>query len=279
VFRAFGKWYANLETRQRTIYGLLIAVILATVPCYCLGGWALSQDFRLIPTPTPTLVPTATYTAVPPTFTPRPTSTPTATLPPTPTQEPSPTITPTWTSTPTETATSLPTSTETATATPTMTGTPTATVTGTATATLTPTGTPTGTATATAMPSATATATLAATVTNTPAPPTATPTGTATSTTTPTQTPVPTLSVEPASGSPGSTITIQGQDFLPYAPYVFYWVPPDLQIGQPVYADDLGAILPFTYTVPISVSYGQYIILARLEGDKPAAEAPFRVTR
>jgi hypothetical protein len=60
---------------------------------------------------------------------------------------------------------------------------------------------------------------------------------------------------------------------------MFYWAPPDLQIGQPVYADDLGVILPFTYTVPISVTHGQYIIRARFEGTELAAEAPFRVTR
>jgi hypothetical protein len=263
VFGAFREWYAHLEPRQRTIYGLLIAVILATVPCYCLGGWALSQDFRLIPTPTVTFTPTATYTPVPPTATPRPTSTPTATLPPTPTQEPSPTITPT----PTSTGTATPTATTTETATPTATTTPTPTVTGTATATVTPTGTSTETPTATVTP------------TGTTAPPTATPTHTVTPTTTPTQTLVPSVSVEPSSGPPGIEVAIRGQDFVPYAQYIFYWAPPDVQIGEPAYADDVGRIPRFTYTVPLTTTHGQYAILARFEGVELVADESFRVTK
>jgi hypothetical protein len=46
-----------------------------------------------------------------------------------------------------------------------------------------------------------------------------------------------------------------------------------------VYADDLGTILPFTYTVPISISQGQYVVRVRMEGNELAAEAPFRVTK
>ena len=273
VFGSFREWYANPEPRQRTIYGLLIAIILATVPCYCLGGWALSQDFRLIPTPTATFTPTATYTPVPPTATPRPTSTPTATLSPTPTQEPSPTITPTPTSTETATPTATitetatPTATITETATPTATTSPTPTLTGTATATVTPTGTSTGTPTATVTP------------TGTTAPPTATPTHTVTPTTTPTQTLVPSLSVEPSSGPPGIEIAIRGQDFVPYAQYIFCWAPPDVQIGEPVYADDLGRIPRFTYTVPLTATHGQYAILVRFEGVELVAEESFRVTK
>lgn len=252
---AFGDWYGNLEPRQRTIYGLLIAVILATVPCYCLGGWALSQDFRLIPTPTPTFTPTATHTPVPPTATPTATSTPTATLPPTPTEEPSPTVT--HTPTPTETVTPTATATETATATATV---PTPTPTETATATLTPTATPTETATATVTPTATATET-------------------ATPATLPTPTLVPTLVVEPSLGPPGTEISIRGQNFVPLAPYVFYWAPPDIQIGEPMFADDLGRIPRFTYTVPLTTTQGQYAILVRFDGDELVAEEPFRVTR
>ncbi|HUT18184.1 MAG TPA: hypothetical protein VM366_03415 [Anaerolineae bacterium] len=263
VFGAFREWYANLEPRQRTIYGLLIAVIVATVPCYCLGGWALSQDFRLIPTPTATFTPTATYTPVPPTATPHPTPTPTATLPPTPTQEPSPTITPT----PTSTGTATPTATTTETATPTATTTATPTLTGTATATVTPTGTSTETPTATVTP------------TGTTAPPTATPTHTVTPTATPTQTLVPSLSVEPSSGPPGIEIAIRGQGFVPYAQFIFYWAPPDVQIGEPAYADDLGRIPRFTYTVPLTTTQGQYAILARFEGVELVADESFRVTK
>ncbi len=260
---ALRDWYGSLEPRQRTIYGLLIAIIMATVPCYCLGGWALSQDFRLIPTPTATFTPTATYTVVPPTATATATSTPTATLPPTPTEEPSPTITPTPTAT--ETATPTETATQTATPTATATTTPTPTLTGTATATVTPTATPTGTSTATLTP------------TNTTAPPTATPTLTATPTTTPTL--VPTLVVEPSSGPPGTEISIRGQSFVPLAPYVFYWAPPDVQIGEPVYADDLGQIPRFTYTVALTTTQGQYAILVRFDGVELVAEEPFRVTK
>jgi hypothetical protein len=258
---AFRDWYANLEPRQRTIYGLLIAIIFATVPCYCLGGWALSQDFRLIPTPTATFTPTATHTAVPPTAT--STATATATLPPTPTEEPSPTITPTPTATETET----PTATATETATATATTTPTPTVTGTATATVTPTGTPTGTPTATSTP------------TGTTAPPTAPPTETSTTTVTPTPTLVPALLVEPSSGPPGTEISIRGQDFVPHAQYVLYWAPPDVQIAEPVYADNLGRIPRFTYTVPLTATQGQYAILARLDGVELVAEESFRVTK
>jgi hypothetical protein len=45
-----------------------------------------------------------------------------------------------------------------------------------------------------------------------------------------------------------------------------------------VYANDLGTITPFTYTVPITVTQGRYAVLARFEGIGLAAQAPFRVT-
>jgi hypothetical protein len=87
------------------------------------------------------------------------------------------------------------------------------------------------------------------------------------------------LVVEPASGPPGTEIAIRGEDFVPLAPYVFYWAPPDVQIREPVYADDLGRIPQFTYTVPLTITQGQYTILARFDGVELVAEEPFRVTR
>jgi hypothetical protein len=110
--------------------------------------------------------------------------------------------------------------------------------------------------------------------------PTATPTvtSTATATATPTETPVPALSVLPSSGPAGIEITISGSDFVPYGQYVFYWAPPDVQIGDAVYADDVGQILPFTYTVPVSMTVGGYDVIARFEGNQAVADAPFEVT-
>jgi hypothetical protein len=51
-----------------------------------------------------------------------------------------------------------------------------------------------------------------------------------------------------------------------------------VQIGDPVYADDIGQILPFTYTVPISATVRRYRVIARFEGTVSVAEVPFRVT-
>jgi hypothetical protein len=65
---------------------------------------------------------------------------------------------------------------------------------------------------------------------------------------------------------------------VPYAQYLFYWAPPDVQIGDAVYADDIGQILPFTYTVPISATVRRYRVIARFEEALPVAEVPFRVT-
>jgi hypothetical protein len=87
------------------------------------------------------------------------------------------------------------------------------------------------------------------------------------------------LVVEPTSGPAGTEISIRGQSFVPLAPYVFYWAPPDVQIGEPVYANDVGQIPRFTYTVPITTTQGQYAILVRFDGIELVAEAPFRVTR
>ena len=89
---------------------------------------------------------------------------------------------------------------------------------------------------------------------------------------------MPSLSVLPPSGPAGIEITISGSDFVPYAQYVLYWAPPDTQIGDPVYADDVGQILPVTYTVPVSVTVGNYDVIARFEGNQAVADVPFEVT-
>lgn len=268
------KWVASLSSRQRTIYGLLLAVIVATVPCYALGFWALTLDFfpvvastvtpgSALATPTwmSTWTPTATATdtAVPPTAT--PTETPTATPTETPTEMP----TETATATPTETLTMTPTGTATVTATATGTSAPTATVTASATATAVPptataTGTATATTTATATPTTTATATLTATAT---VPPTAT------------STPAPVLLLDPASGQSGIEITISGWDFLSNTRYAIYWDPPEVLIGQ-VMSNNVGQIAGFTYTVPITATLGIHQVVADLEGTV-IAQSPFDV--
>jgi hypothetical protein len=86
------------------------------------------------------------------------------------------------------------------------------------------------------------------------------------------------LSVEPPSGGAGIEITISGEDFEAGAAYVIYWAPPDLPIGDPVTADGNGRIAPFTYTVPISATVGEYQIIARFEGKTASAQTPFSVT-
>jgi len=104
---------------QKPIYTILIAVIIATIPCYCLGFVALA----IRPSPlTPTPIPETTETAVPnASATPYEvgpgTGTPSKTLQPTPTQWFPPTRTPT----PTATETPLPSMTPTDTPTPTPT--------------------------------------------------------------------------------------------------------------------------------------------------------------
>lgn len=261
---SFQEWYTNLEPRRRTIYGLLVAIIVATIPCYCLGGWALTQDFYLAPTLTPP--PTAT---VPATWTPLPPPTETAT--PTPTETPTLLPTETATPTPTETPTSLPTQTATLTPTAEITATPTSTATPTPTTIATPTGTSTSTPTATPTSTPTATPTSTATATVQPSTPTTTPSPTATEE-------PPSLSVDPSAGPAGVEITITGQRFVPYALYVFYWMSSGEQIVGSVYADDIGRINPFTYTVPLTVPGGVYQIVARLESGTSAAQVPFTVT-
>ncbi|MFZ8844192.1 hypothetical protein [Thermoflexus sp.] len=127
-------WLDQLPPRTRTLYVVFISIILATLPCYLLGGVLLAMarpaaPFPPSPTPFPTLTPLAltpvvlpTFTVpfgptetrlptptqwLPPTFTPTPTATHTAT--PSPTPSPPPTETPTPTSTPTDTPTPTPT--------------------------------------------------------------------------------------------------------------------------------------------------------------------------
>jgi len=127
-------WLDQLPPRTRTLYVVFISIILATLPCYLLGGVLLAMarpaaPFPPSPTPFPTLTPLAltpvvlpTFTVpfgptetrlptptqwLPPTFTPTPTATHTAT--PSPTPSPTPTETPTPTSTPTDTPTPTPT--------------------------------------------------------------------------------------------------------------------------------------------------------------------------
>ncbi len=254
----FSQWFASRTARQRTIYGLLAAVIVATVPCYVLGFWALTVDFH--PQPTPTLTPTFTLTS-PPTETPTWTPVP-------PTDEPA-------TATPTETPTEMPTPTATVEDTPTVTPTITETETPTATPiiTQTPTETPTVTPTATTPAPATSTATATATATGTA---TATATATATGTATATATPTPVLSVQPSSGQAGIEITISGIKFEPYAQYSVYWDTPDALIRQ-VNADDIGQIASFTHTVPLTMTIGVHQIMAGRDG-ATAAQTPFTVT-
>ena len=110
----------SLRTRK-PIYTILITIILATIPCYCLGFIALSlrPTARPVLTATPTLMstpaPTDTpFVVGPGTTTPRPLQpTPTQWFPPTftptatPTQTPTPTLTPTLTATPTITPTAV----------------------------------------------------------------------------------------------------------------------------------------------------------------------------
>ncbi|MBE0669856.1 MAG: hypothetical protein IH588_04645 [Anaerolineales bacterium] len=132
------------RTRRRM---RILAVIIATIPCYCAGFIALSfaPDARATPTPTITetgVTPSATLIF---SFTPEivtGTTTPTFTATPTPTE----TLTPTLTLTPFQPPSSTPSSTNTPTSTPS--DTPTSTQTPTITPTFTPTQTPSATPTA-----------------------------------------------------------------------------------------------------------------------------------
>ena len=114
------------DARLRLRYTLIL-IIVATLPCYCLGlilvGFANQGGKEK---PTATITPFPSFTPLPsatifPTFTRFPTFTPTATVPTgTPPPSPTPTLTPTVTETPTITPT--PTATPTSTATPTDNG-------------------------------------------------------------------------------------------------------------------------------------------------------------
>ncbi len=179
--------FSNSSSRVQTTRLLLLAIIVLTVPCYCLGAVMLAYaPDRETPTPpvtdatlgsftqtpryTPTITPFATWTStvggsqlwptpgqlylptntplyVPPTSTPFPTWTPLASL--TLTTAPTLTLSPTNTLPPSATSTASPTVTDTPTETPTSTETATQVLSPTTTATDTATYTPTLTPTPT----------------------------------------------------------------------------------------------------------------------------------
>ncbi|HEY84730.1 MAG TPA: hypothetical protein G4N96_06425 [Chloroflexi bacterium] len=151
-------WLGNIPEQKRATYGLLLGVILLTIPCYCLGFMLLAaspEQNSKQPSATAPLVwtPRPTNSPIPnPTFTPY-AAQPTNTLQPTPTQFfptvvlPSPTPTFTVTPQPSPTATNIPAST--------VTPLPTNTASPTVTATTPPTDTPTPTPTFTVTPTST----------------------------------------------------------------------------------------------------------------------------
>lgn len=243
VFESLKQWYLALSPRRRTAYGVLISIIVATIPCYCMGGWALVQGFPK-PNVPPALVETAT-----PVLEPTPTQQPVPTVEPTPTQEPTLTLefTPTQSPTATETPTVLPTETE----------------------------TPVPTETATVTPEPTETPTWTPVPTETP-----TPALTATSTSTPvisgTLSPPPELDLTPSSGPPGTEISISGRHFRPYQQYLLYWDAPETPIGV-VLADDIGEIYQVVFTVPLTASVQVHQVMISLDGIV-VARVPFTVT-
>jgi hypothetical protein len=81
--------------------------------------------------------------------------------------------------------------------------------------------------------------------------------------------------VTPPSGRAGSEVSIRGQDFAPYVEYAFYWDTLDTLIALQ-YADDIGQIQAFTYTVPATASPGLHQVIAIHDG-VVAAQAPFEV--
>jgi hypothetical protein len=248
VFQSLKQWYLALSPRRRTLYSVLISIIVATIPCYCIGGWAVMQGFPRQDTPN-AIVATATLEPTPTLLAPTPESTPTqepmATLEPTPTQGP----------TATETPMALPTDTET----------PTATLmpTETATAMPEPSATPTVTATPTSAPTETATPTLTVTPTSTPA-------------ISGTISPPPELILAPPSGPAGTEVTISGRYFSPYSPYLLYWDAPEMPIGI-ILADDIGQIPSVVYTVPLTATVTTHQIVVESDGTV-VARAPFAVT-
>jgi len=251
VFQALKQWYLGLSPRQRTRYGVLVSIIVATIPCYCIGGWALTRG--LPAAPLPAVVATATSRPLLPTVTPlppTPTSVPLVTPIPTETLEPTPTQGPTATETPTATPV-LPTETPTPTETATVLPEPTLTPTGTATPTWTPTDTPIP------MPTPVATATSTPALSGTISPP-------------------PELALTPSSGPAGTEVSITGRYFAPYGQYLVYWDAPDVPIGVTL-ADDIGQILPVVYQVPPTASVGLHQVVVELDGIV-IARAPFTVT-
>lgn len=241
----FQRWYGTLSRRRRTGYAVLLTVIVATIPCYCVGGYALTQGlppaFQWMASPTPTRL-DPTPTANLPTFTPMP-DTPTVTMEPTPTQMPTLTHTPTVL--PTETATAMPTATMTETPTPTLIATETPTPTLTSTATPTPTKT--------LLPTATHTPSISGTIQ-----------------------PLPQLRIQPRSGPQNSDVTISGQFFAPRTQYLVYWNTLDNPVGTAV-TDDLGQISPVIFKVPESASVGRHQVVVELDG-VVVARASFEVT-
>lgn len=101
-----------MSTERRNVYFLLLGIILATIPCYCIGLVALATGptqtsptstptLSLFQTITPVMEPTIMVSPTPSaTATPSPSRTPTETLVPTPTQS-FPTVVPTVTPLPT----------------------------------------------------------------------------------------------------------------------------------------------------------------------------------
>jgi hypothetical protein len=225
VFQSLTQWYLALSPRRRTVYGVLISIIVATIPCYCIGGWALTQEFPG-PGARPGVGATSTSVLEPtPTQQPMPTGEPTPTQEPTPTLEFTPTQSPTATETPTALPTETPVPTETATVTP------------------EPTETPTETAT--------------------PAP-TDTPTPTSTPVISGTISPPPELELTPSLGPPGTEISITGKHFRPYQQYLLYWDVPASPIGI-VFADDVGDIYQVVFTVPLTASVQVHQVVISLD--------------
>src|SRR5512139_559998 len=149
VGQGYTNWLADLASGKRTVYGVLIAIILLTLPCYCLGFAALAARPGA---PGSLVLPTGIASTV--AVEPSATRLPGGTLGPTPTNWVPPTLTPTppatRTSTPVSTPTPAPTTLTPAappSATPTV-----AVATSTATATRVP---PTATRTPSATPTAT----------------------------------------------------------------------------------------------------------------------------
>jgi len=248
VWNKFQNWYGALSPRRRTGYNVLVAVIAATLPCYCIGVYALVEGLppalrpRVLATPTP-LDPTPTTNL--PTNTPLPdTPTPTATA--TETIEPTPSQMPTLTHTPTAVPT------ETPTITATVTEEPTETPTETATLEPSPTVTETATVTETPEPAATNTPSISGTIQ-----------------------PLPQVLVEPDAGPPNTSVTVSGELFAPQTQYLVYWDSPDQPVGVAL-TDGLGQF-SLAFNVPEAAEEGRHRVVVELDGVVVARE-PFTVT-